>query len=392
MPSAKVNLLADQTVPKTGPKVAIVHDWLTNQGGGERVLWQLHQAFPDAPIYTSVYNAEKMPQFVGLDIRTTFLQKWPLATKKHQLYPLLRTMAFESFDLSGYDVVISSNHAESKGIITRPETLHISYIHTPTRYYWSDTAKYAKNTGFGILAPLVKLAMPSAISKMRQWDFAAAQRVDQFVANSHYVAARVAKYYRQKADVIHPPITASRFTPTGQPGHGFVVVGRLIPYKRADLAVKACTELGVPLTVFGSGSELESLKAIAGPTVTFQPGPSDEMISRGFADAKALIFPADEDFGLTPLESMASGRPVIAYGKGGALETVVDGKTGIFFKEQTVESLKEAIQHFLTIEDSFDAKAIRAHAEKFDDAEFIKNIQKYVTTHLEKYQKELKNI
>lgn len=368
-------------------KVAITHEWLTNQGGGERVVWALHKAFPQAPIYTSVYDAEAMPQFKDCDVRTSFLQRWPLAKRKHQLYPVLRTLAFESFDLSEYDVVISSSSAEAKGVITKPETLHVCYNHTPTRYYWSDTAKYAANTGFGILSPLVRVAMPPVIRAMRQWDFAAAQRVDRFIANSHYVARRIKKYYRRDADVIHPPIDVSRFAPTGKPGLGFVVVSRLIPYKRVDLAVQACTELGVPLTVVGRGSELDVLQRLAGPTITFAGALSDTEVVAAYADAKALLFTAEEDFGLTPLEAMASGRPVIAYGKGGALETVVDGTTGLFFEEQSVAALKAAIMRFMEQENSFDSRKIRAHAERFDETVFIKNIQNYVESNLKEYRK-----
>ncbi len=361
-------------------KVALVHDWLTNQGGGERVLMALHKAYPEAPIYTSVYNKEAMPAFSALDVRTSFLQRWPLAKTKHQIYPMLRTMAFESFDFSGYDVVISSASAEAKGIVTRPETMHVCYLHTPTRYYWSDFAKYRNNSGFGILSPLVRAAMPSLVQKMRLWDYAAAQRVDHFIANSAYVAKRTKKYYRRDAEVIHPPIDASRFTIKDGPKRGFVVVGRLIPYKRVDLAVAACTRLRLPLTVVGDGSELERLKAMAGPTIRFTGRLSDEDVAREMAEASAFLFTAEEDFGLTPVEAMACGRPVIAYGVGGATESVIDGETGMFFKEQTVDSLSSALQSFRP--EDYDAASIRRHAEDFDEAVFIQKIKEFVETKL----------
>ena len=289
------------------PKVAIVHDWLTNQGGAERVTWALHQVFPDAPIYTSVFNAHKLPQFAGLDVRTSFLQRWPLAQTRHQLFPLLRTLAFESFDLSEYDVVISSSHAEAKGVITKPETLHICYCHTPTRYYWSNYAQYRQSTGFGLLSPLVRLVMPFGVERMRQWDFAAAQRPDAFIANSDNVRQRIAKYYRRESIVINPPINADRFIHADGPRNGFVVVSRLIPYKRVDLAVQACTELKLPLTVVGDGSEMRRLKAIAGPTVKFLGSGDDATVNQALSTATAFLFTAEEDFGITPLEAMASG-------------------------------------------------------------------------------------
>jgi glycosyltransferase involved in cell wall biosynthesis len=370
------------------PRVAIVHDWLTNQGGGERVVWALHRAFPNAPIYTSVFNPEALPQFAALDVRTSFLQHWPQAKTKHQLYPTLRTLAFESFDFSGYDVVISSSSAEAKGVITKPDTLHVCYCHTPTRYYWSDYAQYRKSTGFGILAPLVRLAMPRLSERMRIWDFAAAQRVDSFIANSKYVQQRISKYYRRASTVINPPIQADRFKLLDTPRSGYVVVSRLIPYKRVDLAVRACSELNLPLTVVGDGSELAKLKAMAGPSVTFLGRAGEEAVNRAYASASAFIFPADEDFGLTPLEAMASGTPVIAYGKGGVTETVIAGKTGTFFPEQTVESLKQALQAFNPRD--YDAAKIRAHAEQFDEEVFIKKIQKFVDTNLKEYREKEK--
>lgn len=363
------------------PRVAIVHDWLTNQGGGERVVWALHTAYPEAPIYTSVFNAEALPQFAQLDVRTSFLQRWPLAKTKHQFFPWMRTLAFEAFDFSGYDVVISSSSAEAKGIVTKPDCLHVSYCHTPTRYYWSDYSYYRQNTGFGLLSPLVKLVMPGLVRRMRIWDFAAAQRVDAFVANSQYVSSRIAKFYRRESEVINPPIDVKRFKVHHGPRSGFVVVSRLIPYKRVDLAVQACTELNLPLNVIGDGSELARLQAMAGPSVRFSGRLDDAQIAEELGQAKAFIFTGEEDFGLTPLEAMACGTPVIAFAKGGALETVVNGTTGSFFAEQTVESLKVALQAFKP--ESYEAAKIRTHAEGYDQAIFIKKIQQFVDKKLE---------
>jgi glycosyltransferase involved in cell wall biosynthesis len=367
-------------------KVAIVHDWLTNQGGGERVVCALHEAFPDAPIYTSVFNAERLPQFADLDVRTSFLQHWPLAKSRHQLYPTLRTVAFESFDLSQYDVVISSSSAEAKGVITGPSAIHICYLHTPTRYYWSDYAKYRRQTGFGLLSPLVRLIMPGVIEKMRLWDFAAAGRVDHFITNSAYVAKRTNKYYRRQSTVIHPPIDGDRFQIKRGPKRGYVVVSRLIPYKRVDLAVVACTKLNLPLTVVGDGSEMEKLKAMAGPSIRFTGRLTDQGVARELSEASAFIFTAEEDFGLTPLEAMASGIPVLAYGKGGARETVVHGQTGTFFNEQSVNALVEALKKFDP--SAYDPEALRSYALEFDQSVFIKNIKKFVEDKIKEIKKD----
>lgn len=353
-------------------KVALAHDWLTNLGGGERVLLQLHHLFPDAPIYTSVFAPEKLPEFNGLDVRTSFLQHWPLANKKHQLFPTLRTEAFESFDFSGYDLVISSSSAEAKGIITNPSTIHISYLHTPTRYYWSGYHNYMAHPGFGALSPIIRWTMPRLVSKMREWDFAAAQRPDYLLANSNYVAARVEKYYRRPAEVIYPPVEIARFDSTQSKDDYFLVVSRLIPYKQVDLAIQACNKLKRRLLIAGDGTEREKLEKLAGPTVKFLGRVSDQEVSDLLAKAAAFIFTPEEDFGIAPVEAMASGCPVIAYGKGGALESVVAAQTGVFFNEPTVESLVQAINRFDAME--FDTKKLRARAEQFSNERFRKEV------------------
>jgi glycosyltransferase involved in cell wall biosynthesis len=376
----------------TGPaklRIAIVHDWLTNQGGAERVVMALHKAYPEAPIFTSVYAPDKLPDFKGLDVRTSFLQHWPLSRSKHQLYPLLRTIAFESFDFSDYDVVISSCSAEAKGVITSPETLHICFLYTPTRYYWSGYQEYLHNTGFGVLSPLVRLIMPRLVNRMRQWDLAAAARPDRLVTQSHYVARRIAKYYRRDdTPVINPPIQADRFQVGTEERNGFVVVSRLVPYKRVDLAIQACNQLRLPLTVIGGGTELERLRKLAGLTVKVVGRRSDAEIAAAYASAQAFIFPAEEDYGITPIEAMAAGTPVIAYAAGGATETVEEGITGTFFSEQTVASLVAALQSFDPTQ--FDPAKIRAHAERYDEAEFIKKMQKFVDDNLRDYHKNQK--
>lgn len=360
-------------------KVAIVHDWLTNIGGAERVVESLLKAYPQAHIYSSVYDEAKLPQFRGR-VTTSFLQNWPLARRKHQLYPVLRTLAFESFDLSGYDLVLSSSSAEAKGVITPTETLHLSYIHTPVRYYWSNYNQYIADPGFGALNPLVRLVAPYFVRRMRHWDFAAAQRPDALIANSHTVAKRIKKYYKREAEVIHPPVDLTRFQlKNASQGDYYLIVSRLVAYKRYDLAVEACSKLGKRLVIAGTGSELSTLKKLAGPTVEFRESLPEVDITRLYEGCKAFIFPAEEDFGITPLEAMACGKPVIAFGQGGATETVVDGKTGVLFPEQTSQSLMEAIKDFEA--GTWDKEYIAHHAAGFGEERFIKQIHDAVTSH-----------
>ena len=336
------------------------------------MLEAFSQAFPGAPIYTSVYDAKALPVFADRDVRTSFLQSWPMS-HRHQLFPLLRRRAFESFDLSGFDLVLTSDHCEAKGVLTGADTLHLAYLHTPTRYYWSDYQRYLANPGFGRLDPLVKLALPVLAGRMRQWDLAAAQRPDHLFANSTVVARRIEKYYRRDSEVLYPPVDISRFAPTATRGEHFVVVSRLIPYKAVELAVRACAELDLPLRVVGDGPERARLESLAGRRTVFTGALSDEEVAREYAEASAMIFPADEDFGLTPLEAMASGTPVLALGRGGATETVVAGSTGDFFPEQTVGSLVAALRAFRA--QDYDVAALRARAEEFSVDQFVARLR-----------------
>ncbi len=356
-------------------KVALVHDWLTNQGGGERVLWQLHELYPEAPIYTSVYYQSRMTDFAKLDVRTSFLQRWPLAKSRHQLYSLLRPMAFESFDFSSYDLVISTNSAEAKGIVTSPGTVHISYVFTPTRYYWSGYHEYLSRPNLGLFNPLAHLIGPGLISRLREWDYAAAQRADHIIGISRYVNQRIHKYYRRQAELIYPPVDTKRFDNTKDRQDYYLVVSRLVPYKQIELAVQACTRMKRPLKVAGSGSELAALQRMAGPTVKFITQPTDGDITDLYSRAKGFIFTPEEDFGITPLEAMASGCPVIAYGRGGALETVIDGETGVFFNEPTIDSVVEAIKRFEAT--SFDVKKLRTQAERFSNQRFRREFKAF---------------
>lgn len=291
---------------------------------------------------------------------------------------MLRTRAFESFDFSNYDVVISSSSAEAKGIITPTETLHVSYVHTPTRYYWSGYEDYLRSPGLGVVNPFAKLALPRVVKKMRYWDFAAAQRPDILVANSKTVQDRITKYYKRDSVVIHPPVNTVRFESTKKTENGdyYLVVGRLIPYKRVDLAVQACTKLNKKLIVIGNGSELKRLKSLAGPSITFAGELSDKEVTKHYLNCKAFIFTAFEDFGITPVEAMSAGKPVICYGHGGVSESVQDGITGVFFNRQTVENVAHAIESFET--SKFSSDVIKKRAQEFSTTTFNQQIENLI--------------
>ncbi|HEX6258968.1 MAG TPA: glycosyltransferase [Candidatus Saccharimonadales bacterium] len=365
------------------PKIAIVHDWLTNMGGAEKTVLALHEAFPDAPIYTSVYEPDKMPDFAGLDIRTTWLQRLPKPLRAlHKFFPILRVWAFRSLDLSEYDALVVSSSAESKQITKRPDQIVVCYCHTPIRYYWSHYHEYKKDPGFGKLNWLIRLVMPLIVPAMRRADYKAAQQVDVFIANSSEVQARIKKYYNRPATIVHPPVEVDRFTEQAlnKDREGYVVVGRQVPYKRVDLAVAACTQLSLPLTVYGRGSEHERLKKLAGPTVQFKVDASDVEVAQGLGHAKAFIFSAEEDFGIVQAEALAAGTPVIGLNKAGTKEIVEDGKSGVLFNEQTVPALVAAIRRFETM--SFLPATLHRKAKRFHKTLFINKMQKIVYDHL----------
>lgn len=362
-------------------KIALVNDWLTSHGGELNVLLALADIYADAPIYTSVYDKNKIPELAKRNVITTSLQKWPFATKMHKMMPMLRPRAFEDLDLSGYDVVISSSHAEAKGVITKPDTMHICYCHTPTRYYWSDYHEYKKRMEFGILNPLARFMMPRAIHKLRQWDYLAAQRVDHFIANSHYVAARINKYYRRDATVIYPPVDIERhvYDPSITKEDFYFTISRLIPYKRFDILVEAANKAKVKLKIAGIGPELKRLQKLAGPTVEVLGYINDNEKIRLMQRAKGFLFAAEEDFGIVPVEAMACGTPVLAYGKGGLAESVTP-ETGILVSEQDVNSFVREIEQMESR--TFDYAIIRKHAEKFSKHRFQREIQEFVASSL----------
>ena len=367
-------------------KVAIVCDWLTGTGGAERVVLELHRMFPDAPIYTSQYDKNSKIWYDGewfqdADVRTLWLQRLPKRLKK--FLPLLRAWAFSHLDLSEYDIVISSSGAEAKSVRTGSHTLHISYCHSPTHYYWSRYEEYLDRPGFGRLDWLARLGLRLLVSPLRRWDRHAGQNPDVMIANSSHTQAMIKKYYKRDSEVIYPPVDIDRFKPVGpeEPRTGFVTAGRQTPYKRIDLAVAACTELKVPLIVIGNGPDHKKLEKMAGRSVTFLTGVTDEDIVRHFQTAQAFIFPTNtEDFGVTAIEAMAAGTPVVAYGKGGPLDYVVPGKTGLLFEKQTVESLVKTLGSFSP--DKYDSKEIVAAAQRFSVANFRNNLEKFITKSL----------
>lgn len=350
-------------------RVALVHDYLNQYGGAERVLEALHDLFPDAPVYTSLYDPAAMPHpYRTWDIRTSWMQRLPAWRRLFRAYFLFYPSAFESFDLSAYDLVISSSSAFAKGVIPRPGAIHICYCHTPMRFAWR-TSEYIAREALGA-ARRATLALP--LTFLRMWDVVTSRRVDAFVANSRAVAQRIRRYYDRDARVIPPPVELPPFR-NQAPGSYYLTGGRLIPYKRLDLAVAVCSRLKLPLKVFGDGRGREQLQAIAGPTVEFVGRVDEERRRDLFAGCRAFIFPGEEDFGITPLEAMAAGRPVIAYAAGGALDTVIEGVNGRFFHQQTVESLAEAIAASCC--ERYDAAAIRRHAEQFGIKVFSQRIQ-----------------
>lgn len=368
------------------PKIAIVADWLTNMGGAEKVVLALHEAFPDAPIYTSTYAPEKMPAFNGLDIRTTKLQNLPGPLKKmHKFFPMQRVRAFQELDLSEFDIIISSSSAESKQVRkTRPDQIHICYCHTPIRYYWSHYVEYKKDPGFGKLNWLVRIAMPFVVPPLKKADYEAAQKVDMFIANSTEVQKRIKEYYNKPSTIIYPPVDVSRFTPARKRSDYYVALGRQVPYKRIDLAVEAATRLNIPLKVFGSGSDHARLVKMAGPTVEFYTDrfgdASDSAVTAALNQAKGFIFPSEEDFGIVQVEALAAGTPVISYGRGGTLDIVQDGVSGVTFSKQTAPSVEDAIRRAESI--TFLPATLARKAKRFNKTLFITQIRKVVGDHI----------
>jgi glycosyltransferase involved in cell wall biosynthesis len=365
------------------PRVAIVCDWLTDWGGAERVILAMHEIFPEAPIYTSLYNEVNMEPFEGADIRPSFLQKIPGAKRHHQRFLAQMPAAFESFDLSKYDIVLSSSHSCAKGVITKPDTLHVSYCHSPPRYLWDNSQQYLRDYPWPKW--LKRWVIPGLLNKMRVWDRAAADRVDRYIANSAFVAERIKKYYRRESEVIHPPVTMEDLEPEKEREDYYLAVGRLIPYKRFDLIVKAFNELQLPLKIVGVGNQYKKLKKIADRNIEFLGMVPEEELRNYYRYAKGFLFPQVEDFGITPLEAMSYGCPVIAYGKGGALETVADNESGMFFGEQTTEGLKNAVRDFERRQ--FNPTRVRAQAAKFEEEVFKAKLEEFLMNEWQSFNK-----
>lgn len=368
-------------------KIALVHDYLNQYGGAEKVLEAFVEIFPDAPIYTLLYDKKLVDKiFPGKKIRASFLQKLPFIRKHHRFFPPLMPLAAEKLDLSDFDVVLSDSAAFGKGIITKPETLHICYCHTPIRYAWDDSHKYIKEFSMPRLA---KFFVPIFMNYLRLWDREAAYRVDKFICNSDFVSQRIKKYYKQDAEVIYPPVDISSFGIASSEINGtkyFLMIGRLLPYKRFDMAIEAFNKLELSLKIIGSGPEMKKLKKMANWNIDFLGEIRGDKLKEHYQNCQALIFPQEEDFGIVALEAMACGRPVIAYRGGGALESILGGKTGVFFDEQTVDALVGAVTKFQP--QKFNSEFIRSHALKFDKEIFKKKIKEFV----EKNYKEFKKI
>jgi glycosyltransferase involved in cell wall biosynthesis len=358
--------------------IALIHDWLNQLGGAEDVLEALVALYPDAPLYTALYDRQRMPaHWREWDIRPGFIDRLPFARRKQQLYFPLYPFAFEQFDLRGYDVVLSNKSGFCHGVITGPETMHVCYCLTPTRYVWRYH-QYAERESLG---RATRLSLAPFLTFLRQYDRLAADRVDHFIAISDEVRRRIAKVYRREATIIYPPVDVGRFTPSNRVDDYYLFVGRLVPYRRLDLLIEAFNTMGRPLVIAGSGRDRERLESLAGPTVKFLGYVPDADLPDLLARCRAFMWPGEEDFGISPLQANAAGRPIIAYAAGGALETVVAGPdaasaTGALFAEQSVAAIIEAVESFDPL--SVSPAAIRRHAEQYDVTVFKRRIADFV--------------
>jgi glycosyltransferase involved in cell wall biosynthesis len=357
-------------------EVALVHDWLNQMGGAEAVLENLAQLFPRAPIYTSIYWRDEMPPaYMGWDIRPLWLNHAPGIYEHHQQYLALYPAAWSSVNLARYDIVLSNKSGFCHGVRTHNRqklALHICYCLAPTRYVWAFD-DYARSEGMSVS---LRLALKPVVAALRRWDYQAAQRVDHFIAISTEIQQRIKRYYKRDSEIIYPPVDIRRFAPQHRHGDYYLIVSRLIPYKRIDLAIEVFNRLGLPLVIAGAGRDAARLEKLAKPNVQFLGRVPEADLPDLMARCKAFIFPGREDFGITFVEAQASGRPVIAFGAGGALDTVIDGETGVLFEEQTVESLIAATKRFNTLQ--FDPDVIRCHAETFNTEAFKEKLTAFI--------------
>ncbi|MFZ2975877.1 MAG: glycosyltransferase [Candidatus Moraniibacteriota bacterium] len=355
-------------------RIALVHDYLVQNGGAEKVLEAFCELFPYAPIYTLVYSKKLMHgSFAEKKITTSFLQKIPFAVARHRIFPQFMPFAIEQFDFSDYDIVLSDSSSFAKGIITGPKTLHICYMHTPMRFAWDDCQKYNRDFYF---PNFIKKLVPFFMNYIRLWDRVSADRPDKIIANSNFVARRIKKYFRRESVVINPPVNVNNFKISREKDDYFLIAGRLMAYKRFDIAIKAFNELKLPLRILGRGPEMKRLQKIAGPNVKLLGRVSDEELRKHFSRCQAFIFPQEEDFGLTAIEAMASGTPLIAYNGGDIPEHMEEGKTGVFFHHQTVEDLVEVVRKFKNSD--YDPYYIRQRVLEFDKEIFKAKIKEYI--------------
>jgi glycosyltransferase involved in cell wall biosynthesis len=362
-------------------KIALVHDWLNQLGGAENVLETLVDLYPGAPVYTSMYAPDRLPEaYRAWDIRTTWMDRLPAIHRHHQPYLPLYPLAFSWLDLSAYDVVLTNKSGFCHGVHTG-DALHICYCLAPTRYLWQFDAYIERER---LPAPLAALLKP-LVGGLKGWDYAAAQRVDAFVAISSEIQGRIAQFYDRDSVIIYPPVETARYHPADHHDDYFLVVSRLIPYKRVDLAVQACTKLGLPLRVAGAGRDRQRLESMAGPTVEFLGYVPHADLPDLMARCKAFIFPGLEDFGIAPVEAQAAGRPVIAYRGGGSLDTVIDGETGLFFDEQSVESLCDALRRVADM--TFNPARCRANAARFDTMVFKRELTAFVEAQYDEHRR-----
>lgn len=366
-------------------KVALVHHWLPKMRGGERVLEAMCEMFPDSDIFTLVMTKSEITETINKHkITTSFIQNMPFGEKKYRIYLPLMPIAVEQFDLREYDIVISSDASVVKGVITRPDTLHISYCHSPIRYAWDMYHEYLNSAGLGYIK---RKLMPIVMNYIRNWDFSASQRVDYFVSNSRHTANRIKKYYRRSSVVISPPVDIDQFKKGVKKSDYYLFLGQLTPYKGAELAVETFNKLQKKLIVAGSGERLSAVKKLAGDSVKVMGGCSRKKIIDLLSKARALIFPCEEDFGIVPVEAQASGTPVIAYGRGGALETIngvftgdipTSENTGIWFRNKSIEGLSEAIDWFESFETVFSDEQICSYVKRFNKERYKTEMGEFI--------------
>ena len=356
------------------PKIALVHDRLNVRGGAERVIEELAGMYPAAPVYTLIYSPEVFSSSAisRHPVRSSFINKLPGAANHHRIYIPLMPTAIESFRLDEFDILISSSAAFAHGIRTRPDQLHVSYIHSPMRYVWHQYRQHVTQLGYGSVFVKILLAY------LRAWDRKAAKRADYLVANSHWTAAKIKEAFGRESVVIYPPVHTERFRPAKNRSDYYITVCRLVPYKRVDLMVKAFNRMDLSLVIVGEGPELGKLQKLAEPNVKIMPFQPQEKLNKLMSEAKGFIYAAEEDFGIAAVEAQTAGCPVIAFGRGGLTETVVDGVSGLFFDQQSAESIVDAVERFVKVKNKFHTAAIIKNAERFDSAHFISRFSNHM--------------